>query len=274
MSQLSFFKVSCEPFFKWAGGKRKLIKHYDQHFRTLGRYEHYIEPFVGGGALYFHYVPEKAILSDSNIALINVYRVVRDQAGTLINELKKLSVENQHKYLHLRNKYNNSNEPVEINPQHAAMFLMLNYTGFNGLFRVNSEGKYNVPYGKRMMNLDSFVKKVSAAHEALQGVELMAVDFREHLTSTNLQNAFVFLDPPYLERFADYTSDKISHLCLVNAVSAYRQRGAKIAMSYSDDERMYQDMIDLGFYAHEIPVRYIISKGRRPSGREYLYTSF
>lgn len=139
-------KKLVRPFLKWAGGKRQLVpdiiaNHLPQKYNT------YYEPFIGGGALLFSLQPQKAVINDSNAELINCYKVIRDSVDELIEDLKKH--DNQENYYYAirdldREKDYKCKSPVE----RASRIIFLNKTCYNGLFRVNSQGQFNVPFGR------------------------------------------------------------------------------------------------------------------------------
>lgn len=178
------------PFLKWAGGKNQLLP----ELRELvpKEYNKYIEPMVGGGALFFSLKPSKAVLGDSNEELIDCYRIVRDNVEDLIRELKKFK-NNERFYYRIRTQNPNKLTPIK----RAARFIYLNKTCYNGLYRVNKEGKFNVPFGKRMNPTICDEENLRAAHTALQDIELEAGHYKEILRKHAKKGDFVYLDPPY-----------------------------------------------------------------------------
>jgi len=131
----------ARPFLKWAGGKGRLIAqygpHFPQHFRS------YYEPFLGGGAIFFHLQPEQAVLSDVNPELVNVYICIRDQVNDVLKYLENHACQHGHDYYY-RIRALNPSTPAK----RAARFIYLNRTCFNGLYRENSKGQFNVPMGR------------------------------------------------------------------------------------------------------------------------------
>ena len=180
----------AKPFLKWAGGKRQLLS----ELVTLlpVRFDKYIEPFLGGGALFFHLGPVRAILADANEELISCYEVVRDSVIELIDELRSYR-NDERSYYEMRELL-----PSQLGKvQRAARVIYLNKTGFNGLYRVNKEGHFNVPFGHRKNPIICDVPTLQAANEALQGVELVCGDYKDVLRTYARPGDFVFLDPPY-----------------------------------------------------------------------------
>lgn len=133
--------IKPKPFVKWAGGKRQIIKFIKS--KVPLSYERYIEPFVGGGALLFELLPKRAIIGDINKELINAYLVIRDSVSELIESLKKH--ENSREYYY----YIRALDPNKLDPiERASRFIYLNKTCYNGLYRENSKGEFNVPFGR------------------------------------------------------------------------------------------------------------------------------
>ena len=196
-----------KPFVKWVGGKRQLLR----QFRLMNLYPperfnsktgRYFEPFVGGGAVFFDLLPEKGFLSDMNRELVVTYNVVRNQVNELIQALKKHKV-NKEYYLKIRAQDPNKLDDVSV----ASRFIYLNRTGFNGLYRVNSRGGFNVPFGQNRNPLicdEENLKKVSAA---LQKVKIKHQDYKEVLKKAK-SGDFVYFDPPYypVSKTASFTS--------------------------------------------------------------------
>jgi DNA adenine methylase len=180
----------ARPFLKWAGGKTQLLPELTKHVPpTYGRY---IEPMVGGGALFFHLRPEVAILGDLNEELINCYRVVRDEVEAVIGRLRRCLNEEEF-YYRVR-----AQDPHELDTVcRAARTIYLNKTCFNGLYRVNKSGKFNVPFGRRRNPTICDEEGLRCASAALQGVRLVAGDYKDILREHAVVGDFVYLDPPY-----------------------------------------------------------------------------
>jgi DNA adenine methylase len=184
-----------QPFLKWAGGKRQLVpellKYLPDHD---GRY---YEPFIGGGALLLTLRPQKATISDSNAELINCYRVVRDALDDLIEDLRQHRNEAAHFY-QIRSWDRQADFALKTPVQKASRIIFLNKTCYNGLFRVNSQGQFNAPFG-RYQNpkiLDEAV--LNAVSDYLNGgeIDILNADFAETVTTAS-QGDFVYFDPPY-----------------------------------------------------------------------------
>lgn len=203
---------AVKPIVKWAGGKRKLLADIFTHApESIGTY---YEPFFGGGAVFFAMINrgikfERAVLNDMNVDLMGTYRTVQSPTGVedLISLLQT--------YPHTRDFYNHLRMivPTTLRSEtvRAARFLYLNKTGFNGLYRVNKKGEFNVPFGKYSNPTICDIEGILRAHKALQGVELTSVDF-ETSTAPAKAGDFVYFDPPYLpisltSSFTAYTAN-------------------------------------------------------------------
>lgn len=207
-------------FLRWAGGKRWLVPELKKIIKNI-HFDVYHEPFLGGGSIYFNLLPKRAVLSDLNGELINAFIQVRDRIDTLFPLLMEYC-NTQEEYYRVR-----QNVPV-LDIERAARFIFLNQTSFNGLYRVNKEGDYNVPYGFRKNILLSY-EKLKKSSENLRNAEIIHCDFEETIKQIK-ENDLVFLDPPYT----------VSHN--KNGFIEYNQKIFK----YKDQERLkgYIDEID------------------------------
>ncbi len=177
---------------KWAGGKRSLIQAILAIFPPDYAERAYHEPFLGGGALFFTVKPRRGTVNDVNHRLINFYRVVRDEPNLLIEEASKYSYDRD-TYYQLRDRFNEDGlAPVED----AAILLYLNKTGYNGLYRVNSRGVFNVPFGTYKNPTIVPEDDIYSASEALKRVEIRNEDF-SYLLEAAQEGDIVYLDPPY-----------------------------------------------------------------------------
>lgn len=179
----------ARPFLKWAGGKRNLIE--DLLARRPSDYGCYHEPFLGGGALFFALGPGKAVLSDINRELVNAYTVVRDRVEDLVRELA--TYENEAEFFY---------EVRSRRPEHldevsrAARLVYLNKTCYNGLYRENSKGEFNVPFGRYRNPAICDADNLRAASKALRGKQVEAAAF-EGVLERAAPGDFVYFDPPY-----------------------------------------------------------------------------
>ena len=204
-------KVNAKPFVKWAGGKGALIKELTEHlpgdFKEWQNIT-YIEPFVGGGAMLFymltHYPNIKhAVINDVNTDLINCYILIKNSPNKLISSLKKIqkeyykltSIESKSEYYYkMREIYNNGEMPLE---DKAACFIFLNKTCFNGLYRVNTTGKFNVPFGKYKKPKICDEELIMVDHEVLRKVDIYVGGYRNITKHLGKGNNFIYIDPPY-----------------------------------------------------------------------------
>ncbi|MEE2829015.1 MAG: DNA adenine methylase [Myxococcota bacterium] len=178
------------PFLKWVGGKTQLLT--ELCARTPRHFGTYYEPFVGGGALFYRLKPRRAVLSDFNQELIDSYTAVRDRLPELLDLLGKHRYEREYFYS-VR-----ALDPGDLSPAAAAArTIFLNRTGFNGLYRVNSKGQFNVPFGRYTNPTICDFENLRACSIALQDVTLKAQPFQEALATAG-HGDFVYLDPPYV----------------------------------------------------------------------------
>jgi DNA adenine methylase len=192
------------PFLKWAGGKRQLLPEILTQLPENRRTYH--EPFLGGGALFFKLQPERAVLADLNERLVRTYRAVREDVEGVIEALQGCRND---KGLFLRTRARDIDSASDVAV--AAWFIFLNKTGFNGLYRVNKQGRFNVPFGDYKNPTICDVDNLRACSAALQGVKILHTDFR-HVEEMTEPRDFVYFDPPYVpvsstSSFTSYTRD-------------------------------------------------------------------
>jgi DNA adenine methylase len=198
----------ARPFVKWVGGKQQLLAQFKAYFPTTFR--RYFEPFVGGGAVFFHLwntgrLPRHAFLFDNNDELVNAYLVVRDKVTELIETLAIHKERHDKKYyykIRRLDRYEFELSDVE----RAARTIYLNRTCYNGLYRVNSKGQFNVPMGSYVNPQILHEDVLRAASAALQGVNIEVTDFRSIVDFAQAKDLF-YLDPPYdpLSKTASFT---------------------------------------------------------------------
>ncbi len=247
------------PFLKWAGGKRQLLPQMVKYFPK--KYENYIEPFVGGGAVFFHLLPDKAILSDDNPDLINCYNVIRNDVKSLIISLSKHKYEEKHYYQMRAIDRDDENYNKLSDIEKAARTIYLNKTGYNGLYRVNSKGFFNVPFGLHKNPTICDKRNLIAVNIALRNVKIIQNSFEICLDFAK-KNDFIYFDPPYhpVSRTSNFTSynkinfGKDSQKKLYKIFRILVDRGCKVLLSNS-----YSDFILDLYKDYEI----IILKARR-----------
>ncbi|WP_165859218.1 MULTISPECIES: DNA adenine methylase [Desulfofundulus] len=226
---------SPRPPVKWAGGKSQLIPQFEPLFPKR-EYSLYVEPFVGGGAVFFHLLPPRAVLIDSNDELINFYLVVRDDLEALLQDLRRH--ENTAEYYYRIRAL----DPGQLTPvERASRFLYLNKTGYNGLWRVNSRGQHNVPFGRYKNPKIVDEPNLRLVSVALKRAEIICGDFSRILDCT-APGAFVYLDPPYhplseTANFTSYTPDAFGEDDQRRLAEVFREldrRGCLVMLSNSD----------------------------------------
>jgi DNA adenine methylase len=246
----------AKPFLKWAGGKTQLISEIEKRLPkgiSTGQTNSYVEPFVGGGALFFYIAQnypkiKKFYLYDINNDLVNCYKIIQSDVFLLIKVLKVLETKflplnhNDRKefYQDIRKKFNHekiNNSGVEV----AAKLIFLNKTCFNGLYRVNSKNEFNVPFGDYKNPKICDERNLLAVSKVLQKTKIICGDFtkcRKHID----KNTFVYLDPPYrplngTANFTSYSKDSFAEDDQVRLAEFCRwieQTGAKFLLSNSD----------------------------------------
>lgn len=226
--------MKVKPFLKWAGGKTQLLPELRKH--VPDQFNRYIEPMVGAGAMFFDLKPKHAILSDSNEELVNAYIVVRDQVEELIKKLKNFK-NDEKLYYEIR-----SQDPLGLSPVYrAARLIYLNKTCFNGLYRVNKQGQFNVPFGHRKNPKICDEENLHAASNALSGVKILHGDYLKTLKKYAQPGDFIFLDPPYhpVSDYADfkrYTKEffyEEDHIFLRDEVDRLVQNGCYVLLTNS-----------------------------------------
>ena len=188
MEEKILIQQQVKPFLRWAGGKRWLLKSLSQFLPREG-FNNYHEPFLGGGAVFFYLKPQKtSFISDVNSDLIKTYIAIQQDVEDVIKELKLLKNSEE-------DYYNIRKEKIKSSNKKAAQFIYLNQMSFNGIYRVNLNGEYNVPYGHRekyQFDYDN-IRKVS---RVLKKTIIKACDFKESIKNVK-KGDLVFIDPPY-----------------------------------------------------------------------------
>lgn len=184
------------PFVKWAGGKRQLLEKFDN--RMPDKYNRYFEPFVGGGAVLLHLKPESAFINDINHELIHTYLEIRDHLDEfifLINDMDKVTCTKE-LYYEMRARYNKKQESSQYDTEMAALFVYLNKHCFNGLYRVNGKGLFNVPWNQRQIGKSIDIENIKGISYYLRNVEITCQDFENAVTKAQ-KGDFVYFDSPY-----------------------------------------------------------------------------
>lgn len=230
-----------KPILKWAGGKQQMLDVILP--KVPARYNRYIEPFFGGGALFFALRPDDAIIADSNPELINLYKIVANELPALIDALRDMSTDKE-TYDEVRSIDASKLSLVE----QAARTIYLNRTCFNGLYRVNRKGEFNVPYGRYKNPTICDEQNLRLASNALKGVEIICGDYKSVLRKYARPSDFIFLDPPYLpistySDFKRYTKEQFyeeDHRELAEEVRRLHELGCFVILTNSNHELVYE----------------------------------
>ena len=231
------------PFIKWAGGKKQLLEQINKYLPQ--KYNKYLEPFAGGGALFFYLLPNKAILIDNNKELINCYRVIQNIIGELINSLKKHKNEKDYFYK-IRSLDRIPEEFKKLSSvERASRTIFLNKCCFNGLYRVNSKGEFNVPFGKYENPKFCDEENLLTVNKVLKDIQIINGDFKECLELAE-KDDFIYFDPPYqpistTANFTSYTKENFNKEDQMRLFKVYEEldnRGCKVMLSNS-----YNDFI-------------------------------
>lgn len=234
--------ILISPIVKWVGGKRQLLADImpliDRNCST------YVEPFVGGGAVFFELQPKKAIINDYNSELINVYTTVRDFPEQLIKKLEEHKNKNSEEYFYELRAFDRKSEYASMSRvEKAARTIYLNKTCYNGLYRVNAAGQFNSPYGKYKNPNIVNATTIKAMSKYLQNpqIKIKEGDYRDALKGLR-KGAFVYLDPPYMpisssSSFTGYTENGFSYeqqVELKKECDKLREKGIAFLQSNSD----------------------------------------
>lgn len=271
------------PLVKWAGGKRQLLSEIDKR-RPL-TFDRYFEPFLGGGAVFFHLRPQVAYLNDLNASLINLYTTVRDSCDEFLFELAALdagigTTKDYAKayYYEQRALYNELLASESYGIKSAALLVFLNKHCFNGLYRVNTKGAFNVPFNTSLR--PSFDEKnVRAVSQSLKPAIITCGDFEPVVKDAGVGD-FVFLDSPYAPlndtSFEAYTKEgflESDHRRLANLFSELDQRGCKVMLTNHDTELIRELYAQYKIDVVEVR-RSINSKASKRTGTEVIVTNY
>ena len=278
------------PFVKWAGGKTQLLDRLDKLIPL--KFNRYFEPFLGGGAFFYHLASKKnlrfiAYLSDINQELINVYQVIKSNVDELIHILNTYKIEYnkapQIFYCKLRDGFDFENS---TNIEKAARLITLNKTCYNGLYRVNSHGRFNVPMGKYRNPIIYDSKNLRNANLILTSIDahLYCEDYQKILSDKARDGDFVYLDPPYdpmtsTANFTGYTGarfTKTDQECLAEVFKKLDTRGCKVLLSNSDTDYVRELYVDYEEHIHQVSVRRSINSvsSKRLGHKELLISNY
>ena len=265
-----FENVKGRPILKWAGGKQQLLPHLLS--RVPQNFNQYIEPFVGGGALFFTLNPGKAIISDSNPELINVYNMAAHHVEGLIKILRTLKVSKDTYY-----KFREQDTSQLSDIEKAARTIYLNRTCFNGLYRVNKKGQFNVPYGKHKNPKVCYPEELRAASHILKRCKILCGDYKDVLSVYAKEGDFIYIDPPYLpvSKYSDfkrYTKEQFyeeDHMELAKEVDRLHQLGCHVLLTGSNHPLIFE--LYNGFKMEILQTRRNINKdGKKRTGEDVI----
>jgi len=226
----------ARPVLKWVGGKRRLIEQITSLFPKNYHKRAYHEPFFGGGALFFHLEPSRGSINDVNKRLMNFYRVLKEQPRELMDEASQY-IYDKAEYYNLRTRFN---EEQLTDVEDAAILLYLNKTGYNGLYRVNSKGKYNVPFGRYKNPRIVDEERIMTASKLLENISIHSERFYSVKKQAE-KGDMVYFDPPYLpvSETSDFTAYSKSgfgykdHVLLKDTCLDLDERGVYFVQSNS-----------------------------------------
>ena len=240
LDQVSTPLPAPAPFIKWVGGKSQLLGDYEDLFPNS--FNRYFEPFVGGGAVFFHLQPEDARLTDINPRLVGCYRAIRDDLDELVELLEgHRQRHSKDHYYRMRARLNAPRGMSDV--ERAAAFIYLNKTCFNGLYRENSKGEFNVPMGSYKNPSVYDLDRLLASSRVLQSVELATASYARVVDHAQ-EGDFIYFDPPYVplnatSSFTNYAKggfDLKMQIDLAQTFATLARRGCYVMLSNSDCE--------------------------------------
>ena len=273
---------SVAPFVKWAGGKRQLLPQIKE--RMPEQFNNYYEPFVGGGAVTFELLPEKAVVNDINKSLVNAYRQICDAPDEFLEAINKLDndmwEDGKAYYYSLRELYNDKMMKAEYDVELAALFVFINKHCFNGLYRVNGKGLFNVPYNNsRKASVDE--KSIREISEYLKKVTILEGDFEAAVESA-MEGDFVFIDSPYAPlnptSFESYTKEGFdieSHKRLADLFDDLTARGCYCMLTNHNTELINELYGNKGYRIDVVSVKRMInSDASKRVGEEVIICNY
>jgi len=294
---------AMKPFVKWAGGKTRLLKEIERRLPAdFDQWKNatYVEPFVGGGSVLFHMLDKhknisRAVINDINPVLMHSYQSIKEDPQIIIETLITLRQEyckilddnaREEFYYRVRKTFNSMRFEDE---QKVALFIFLNHTCFNGLYRENRSGEFNVPHGRYKKPIIFEESNIIALHHILQKVEVNCGDFSEVFTSLGDSPTFIYIDPPYRpvstevtmftlydkSGFTDFDQRRLKEICDI-----FGNRGCKIMLSNSDsydnDVSFFENLYNNEYNIDRVQVTRMInpynSKNRKP--KEVVITNY
>ena len=270
------------PVLKWAGGKTQLLEKINS--KLPQNYNNYFEPFIGGGAVIFNVCPKHAFINDCNVQLINLYNQIKNSATNFISLIEEYDSKDCDKeyYLLMREKYNDKIKAKELDVESASLMVWLNKHCFNGLYRVNSRGLFNVPYNQKVKGSSIDPQNILNISEYFNNakVNISCADFEE--VCDNVRSGdFVYFDSPYLPvsetaQFTDYTKDGFTyedHMRLAELFKRLDKKGALVMLSNNDVPLAHDLYGDYKIESFDVK-RMINCNSNKRKGRELIVTNY
>lgn len=271
---------NISPFVKWAGGKGQLLDELIKRFPKS--FNGYYEPFIGGGALLLRVQPKEAHINDINKQLINIYIQLKNNPEEVIKIINDLDNKecNKEFYYKVREKFNNKISNEIFDPECAGMFIWINKHCFNGLYRVNRKGLFNVPYNNKNGGRSAVPDNLTKIGEFLKSVSISCMDFEEFCKDVEAED-FVYFDSPYIPEsetadFTSYTKDCFNledHKRLAELFKRLDKLGAYCMLSNNDVDlvrELYKD-----YYIDSIDVKRLINRNaNKRKGKEVIITNY
>jgi len=267
-----------KPFLKWAGGKTQILRQLMSFLPENCANRTYHEPFLGAGSMFFGVRPRTAHLNDANPLLIRCYESVRENPELISHYLQEhRRSDSENYYYHIREIFNNAKR---FSTAQAARFIYLNKACFNGIYRVNQQNHFNVPYGHKPSLAIPTTEELSQVAQALETAVLYNGSYETVLANAN-EGDFVYLDPPYpplngTSYFTHYTPERFTHEDHVRLADVFKklsQRGCLVMMSNAKTERISQLFEGFNFYTLDV-IRYISCKCKKHRVEEVVITNY
>ncbi len=270
------------PFIKWAGGKRQLLAQIRE--RMPASFNNYYEPFVGGGAVIFDLLPKSAVINDINKALVNAYKQICNASDDFLKKLKELDEamweDGKEYYYSLREHYNDKLMREEFDVELAALFVFINKHCFNGLYRVNGKGLFNVPFNNSR-NTSCDENSIKAISEYLKNVTILEGDFQVACQNAK-KGDFVFIDSPYAPlnptSFESYTKEGFdieSHKRLADLYDELTTRGCYCMLTNHNTELINELYGYKGYKMDVVSVKRMInSDATNRVGKEVIICNY
>lgn len=270
-----------KPFLKWPGGKRQSINILNNKFSKI-TFNTYIEPFVGAGSVFLNFQYNNTIINDINSSLINIYIQIKNNLNQLLTEINKLNIKNitNEYYLLLREQYNQKIISNIYDTECAALLYILNHTCFNGLYRVNKNNLFNVPWNKSDKQLNIDINNFKNISLYLQNIKIYNDDF-ENICKLAKKNDLIYFDPPFMplnktSNFTAYTKNGFNNdeqIRLANCIKTLDKQGVFFVLSNHNT-----DLINELYKNYNIDIiqvkRNINCNGKKRVGEEIIITNF